>query len=129
MKTLKILGAALAFAAGAGLTTAASANSFPGAGRVHVTKVQYDRGYNYGRDGYGRDYDRDGVPNRYDRDRDNDGIPNRYDRNDYRPNYGYGRGSGHGYRFAPTRYSRPWDWDGDGVPNRRDARPRNPWRW
>ena len=49
----------------------------------------------------GRDYDRDGVPNRYDRDLDNDGVPNRYDR----------------------------DVDGDGVRNRHDRRPDNPYRY
>jgi hypothetical protein len=54
---------------------------------------------------YGRDHDRDGVPDRYERhgrrrDQDRDGVPNRYDR----------------------------DRDGDGVPNRRDHRPDNPYR-
>lgn len=34
---------------------------------------------------YGRDGDRDGVPNRYDHDRDNDGVRNRNDNRPYDP--------------------------------------------
>jgi hypothetical protein len=52
---------------------------------------------------YGRDRDRDGIPDRYERrrhDEDHDGVPNRYDR----------------------------DRDGDGVPNRYDRDPDNRWR-
>jgi hypothetical protein len=122
--TLKTLTAALALAIGASFASAASAETFASGASFKATPVQYsgrsDRGRDYdgGRDySRGRDYDRDGISNRYDRDRDNDGVRNRYDRNDY---------SGRGFYRSGRRTS--WDWDGDGVPNRRDARPRNPWR-
>jgi hypothetical protein len=49
---------------------------------------------------YGRDRDRDGIPDRRDRDLDNDGRPNHRDR----------------------------DMDGDGVPNRYDRDPDNRYR-
>lgn len=61
-------------------------------GYVYYGQPRYHRG--------GRDFDRDGIPNRFDRDLDNDGRPNYRDR----------------------------DRDGDGVPNRRDRRPDNPYR-
>jgi hypothetical protein len=61
-------------------------------GHVYYGQQRYRRG--------GRDFDRDGIPNRFDRDRDNDGRPNYRDR----------------------------DRDGDGVPNRYDRRPDNPYR-
>jgi hypothetical protein len=77
----------------------------------------YDRGY-------GRDRDRDGVPDRYEvrrggYDRDRDGIPDRYEH----------RRGGRGDEDrdgVPNRYDR--DRDGDGVPNRYDRRPDNAWR-
>lgn len=104
---------------------------------------------------YGRDRDRDGVPDRlerrgyapvyagsgyrdgyrdgrgYDgRDRDRDGIPDRYERNGRRDTDRDG---------VPNRYDRDLDndgvrnhrdrdRDGDGVPNRYDNRPENPYR-
>ncbi|MFC5458439.1 thrombospondin type 3 repeat-containing protein [Massilia niabensis] len=72
----------------------------------HGRYVESRRWVDRNRDGMhdrrgGRDFDRDGVPNRYDRDLDNDGIANRYDR----------------------------DVDGDGVRNRRDRRPENPYAY
>ena len=63
--------------------------------------------YFHGQVGYGRDRDRDGIPNRYDSvynprwDRDGDGVPNRYDRY---PNHAGGG-----------------DRDRSGVPNWRDT--------
>ncbi len=59
--------------------------------------VAYEAPYRDG-DGYRRDRDRDGMPDRMERDRDHDGVPNRMDR----------------------------DRDGDGVPNRQDQRPNDP---
>jgi hypothetical protein len=80
---------------------------------------------------YGRDRDRDGVPDRverrpdryygdraYYRDRDRDGVPDRYERG--------GRRHDEDRDGVPNRYDR--DRDGDGVPNRWDHRPDNPYR-
>lgn len=71
-------------------------------GRLHHDRGQFHGaphdGHRYR--GHGRDFDRDGIPDRFDRDRDNDGVRNRFDR----------------------------DRDGDGVRNRFDIAPDNPYR-
>ena len=70
---------------------------------------------------YGRDGDRDGVPDRFERhgyapvyaggrDRNYDGVPDRYQR----PGYDRDRDG------IPDRYERPRDTDRDGIPNRYD---------
>jgi hypothetical protein len=73
---------------------------------------------------YGRDRDRDGVPDRYEwrgHDRDRDGIPDRYEQRRYEQ-----RRHDQDRDGVPNRYDR--DRDGDGVPNRYDRAPENPWR-
>ncbi|MDN4056109.1 hypothetical protein QPK32_23885 [Massilia sp. YIM B02763] len=77
---------------------------------------------------YGRDRDRDGVPDRF--ERRYDGPRYGYDRPVYRDRYDrYGRPGGRHDEDRdgiPNRYDR--DRDGDGVPNRYDHRPDNAWR-
>lgn len=73
---------------------------------------------------YGRDRDRDGVPDRFERPRDGYYGDRGHERGGY--DYKHGRRVDEDHDGVPNRYDR--DRDGDGVPNRRDDRPDNPYR-
>jgi hypothetical protein len=95
-------------------------------GYVYTAPTWYrgDRGWTMRPAGwapYGRDRDRDGVPDRFERPRDGGYYT---DRGRAGQGYKHGGRVDEDHDGVPNRYDH--DRDGDGVPNRRDDRPDNP---